>query len=319
MNLINTFRETKIMKEDCELENKVNVLTELHNKYPNNEKIKDDLIYAKIGLNGEKTIIHELKMANIGMYVLHDITFKYEDLSAQTDFIVITPVKNYFIECKNLRGHLKINNTGSFTRKYESNNNRIEENIYSPLTQAKGHINIYKKIWDKNHGVFDKLLFEKDFFKFNTPLVVMANPKNILYDRFAPKEIKNKVIRADQLINYLEKDLKYCKWHDRLSQKGMEEKAKFFLDNNTPNIVNYRKIYLSNDEKILELRDNLIEFRNTKSNSRHIPKNYIFNDNELEDILSKLPKTTDELKYILPDIKIKYHGDEIISILNDLF
>ena len=38
-------------------------------------------------------------------------------------------------------------------------------------------------------------------------IVVLSNPKTILYDRFAKKEVKNKVIRADKLIEYIkEKD-----------------------------------------------------------------------------------------------------------------
>ena len=131
MNIINMFRETEILKEDNELEHKVNILTELHNKYPNNEKIARDLTLANLGLNGKNTIKHELKVANIGMYVLHDITFRYDDLTAQTDFIVITPAKNYFIECKNMVGNITINKDGSFTREYKYYGHKRRENIYS--------------------------------------------------------------------------------------------------------------------------------------------------------------------------------------------
>lgn len=253
------------------------------------------------------------------MYVLHDITFRYDDLTAQTDFIVITPAKNYFIECKNMVGNITINSDGSFTREYKYYGHKRRENIYSPLTQAQNHINIYKKIWDKKHRTIDKLFFEKDFYKYNVPLVVIANPKSILNNDFAPDEINDKVIRADQLINYLKDDLKESKWYDRLTKKGMEEVANIFLKHNESNKVEYAKKYLSDEEKIIELKNNLTEFRGSKSKSRNIPEHYIFDDKELEIVLTKLPKSIDELKLILPDIKVKYHGDEIIAIINELY
>lgn len=126
MKIINMFRETSFLKEDNELENKVNILTELHNKYPNNEKIAKDLTLANLGLSGEKNIKHELK-------------------------------------------------------------------------------------------------------------------------------------------------------------------------------------------------NNLTQFRINKSHSKNIPEHYIFDDKELEIFLNKIPKTIDELRVILPDVKIKYHGEEIIPIINELF
>lgn len=319
MNILSTFRKTEFLKEDNELENKVNVLTELHKKYPDNEKIARDLTLANLGLIGENNIKHELEVANIGMYVLHDITFRYDDLTAQTDFIVITPAKNYFIECKNMIGSITINRDGSFTRQYEYYGHKRKENIYSPLTQAQNHINIYKKIWDKKHNTFDKLFFEKDFYKYNVPLVVFANAKGILKDNFAPKNIKKNVTRADLLIEYLKKDLNDCKLLDRSSKGEMEKIGKRFFSYNAPNNIDYKKIYLTDEEKIIELKNSLIQFRINKSQSRNIPEHYIFDDKELENILNKLPKTIDELNTILLDIKIKYHGEEIIKIINELY
>ena len=43
------------------------------------------------------------------MYVLHDVKVKYGDLTAQIDYIVITSVFIYFIECKNLIGNITVN------------------------------------------------------------------------------------------------------------------------------------------------------------------------------------------------------------------
>ena len=153
MGLFNRFRDTVIYKEDNELENKIRILKELREKYPENDKIKNDLKLAEIGLKGEKNIEFELKNANIGMYVLHDITLRYEDLVSQIDYIVITPARNYFIECKNIVGKIIVDENGNFERKSEYFK---DKSMYSPLTQAERHINIFIKGWRQRHGKLER-------------------------------------------------------------------------------------------------------------------------------------------------------------------
>lgn len=67
-------------------------------KYPDNEKLQNELKICEIGLQGEKEIAFELKNANIGMYGLHDLNLEYKDLKAQVDYIIITSVYIYFDE-----------------------------------------------------------------------------------------------------------------------------------------------------------------------------------------------------------------------------
>ena len=59
-------------------------------------------------------------------------------------------------------------------------------------------------------------------------------------------------------------------------------------------------------------------FRKERSKFMNIPAYYVFNDEEMNNLLSIMPKTIDELRKrkILSDIKIKCHGKEIIRILN---
>lgn len=53
-------------------------------------------------------------------------------------------------------------------------------------------------IWKK---YFDNLWYKH--------LVVLANPKSILNINYAPKDIKNSIVRVEQLVKYIEKDLKH--------------------------------------------------------------------------------------------------------------
>jgi len=54
-----------------------------------------------------------------------------------------------------------------------------------------------------------KRFFTGQYFgDFNKSLVVLANPKTIINDRYAKKEIKDQIVRADQLISVMKKMIK---------------------------------------------------------------------------------------------------------------
>jgi len=205
MGIFDKFNDTIFYKKDNELEVQVEILKKLLEKY-NNEELKHKLRICELGLYGENEIEFELKNANIGMYVLRDVNLKYNDLTAQIDYIIITPGYVYFVECKNLIGNITINNRGEFIREYSYNGKTVKEGIYSPIRQAERHVEVFKKIWsERNNGLLDKLFSEQKQRWFK-PLVVIANSKSILNTKFAPKEIKNKLIKSDSLINYIKKD-----------------------------------------------------------------------------------------------------------------
>ena len=54
-----------------------------------------------------------------------------------------------------------------------------------------------------------------------------------------------------------------------------------------------------------------------KAKEMNVPAYYIFNDEELNKIITLKPVTIEKLKEILPSIKVKIHGNDIIKILNE--
>lgn len=92
MALFDTFEETIFYKKESDLQNKYEALKKLNEEYHNNEELIDELYIVKKGLDGENEITYELKKAHIGMYVLRDVKIKYKDLTAQIDYVIITPV-----------------------------------------------------------------------------------------------------------------------------------------------------------------------------------------------------------------------------------
>lgn len=69
---------------------------------------------------------------------------------------------------------------------------------------------------------------------------------------------------------------------------------------------------------IFEIRRELIEYRKTKAKEKNIPPCYVFTNEELDKLLMLKPRTYSDLSgaMILPDIKLKLHGKEILRIFN---
>ena len=325
LDIFDKFRDAIILKEDCELERKVKYLEELKNKNPNNKSITQQLYIAQKGLEGENEIIYQLKKSNIGMFILHDVNLVYEDLKAQIDFVVITPWCCYFIECKNLIGNILVNEKGDFIREYSFKGHKVKKGIESPYRQVQAQRDVYKKIWLKLQGKLKSFLFERNFESFHRVLVVAANGENILNTKYAPKEMKNNIIKADALIRKLEYDRDRSDRDLWDNKKAMEQWANHFIKLNIEKEENF-EIKLEDCEDKVEslnvdvLKERLIEFRKQRSKEKNIPAYYVFNNDKLEKILQILPKTLEDLKKskILNDVKVNAHGKDIVNIINQI-
>ncbi len=313
MALFEKFTDTIFLKNDSNLENIITTLQTIYEKNPSNYLIEKDLALFKRGYNGEKEIEYELKNANIGMFVLKDINLQYEDLTAQIDYVVVTTGKVYLIECKNMVGNIRVNERGDFIREIFDK----KEGIYSPLRQAERHVEILKKIWLSRSNFIKKFFAEEKFDYWYVPLVVFADSKSILNTKYAPKYILNKVVKSDQLVNYIKNDLKKIDKSLLSGKKKTEEIAKSILALHTPIQYNFKK-YETINNSFSTIRNKLIEFRKNKSKEKNIPLYYIFSNEELDKIIKTMPKSINELEHqnILSNIKLRCHGKEIIDIIN---
>ena len=161
------------------------------------------------------------------MYVIRDLKVKYEDLSAQIDYVIITPVYTYYVECKNLIGNITVTDKGEFIREYEINGKKIKKGMYSPLRQVEAQREVIRKIWDNSTSNFKKMFASKYFEHYRRVLVVAANQETILNTNKAPKDIKYKILRADSLINQIKYDLNHRDKDEIFdSKKKLEEYKK---------------------------------------------------------------------------------------------
>jgi len=316
------FKDTVFYKENSDLQNKYDALKKLNEEYPNNEELQSELYIVKKGLDGENEIAYQLKKAHIGMYVLRDIKVKYEDLTAQIDYVIITPVYTYYVECKNLVGNITVTDKGDFIREVTINGKKVKKGMYSPLRQVEAQREVIRKIWESNSSAIKKIFASKNFEYYRRVLVVATNQDTILNTNRAPKEIKYKILRADALIRQIEYDLEHRGNDEYLeSRKGMEEMAQSYIKLSSTEGINYYEYYKEKFCKEIKpeindnLKDRLVELRKTRSNEMNIPAYYVFTNDELEKLVELRPKTIEELKNanILTPIKLKTHGEKIID------
>lgn len=234
--------EVVIIKDSCDSKEYLSKLQELRTSVPDSsfaaEKIDKEIAVTEAGIFGEDSILFELKNSGMNLVVIRDLYIQTEDgRSAQIDFFVITPYANVIIECKNLFGNIEINNKGDFIRSFEYKGRKYKEGIYSPITQNERHLEVYKDCWESSKGFVTKLISGKYFTYYNKTIVVLANSKTVVNDKFAKKEIKQQVIRADQLVNYL----KSLKTDVRSSHKSMKESGERVLAMNVQERTDYLK------------------------------------------------------------------------------
>lgn len=245
MGLFDKIKEPVFLKENSSAKEQIEKLTAMLPEAPDNirEQISCEIKILSAGVYGEDCINFELKNSHLPMYVIHDLYLSYGDCSAQIDYLIITRNRNFVIECKNLVGNIEVNSSGDFIRTMNVNGKFVKEGIYSPITQNKRHMELMKKIRsDSKSNILTKALAEKFFYENYISVIVLANPKTVLNAKYAKKEIKDQIIRADHLIEFIKKANKDFK-DDVLNEKEMENLARFYLNLHQENPMDYTEKY----------------------------------------------------------------------------
>lgn len=332
---------TVFLKSDSQAMEYISKLKELREQSPDEikEEIEKQIAITEYGIKGEEQIAFELKNSGIDMYILQDICIQCEGLSAQIDYMIVTRKRIYIIECKNLIGDIEINSKGDFIRTYQLRGRKIREGIYSPVTQNIRHLQVIKKVRKTDKGNFiSRNIFENNFENNYKSIIVLANPKTILNDRYAKKEVKEQIVRGDQLIQKIRDMDSQVK--NTMSEKEMMEVATFFLERNQKNRFNYAERYEallekinnseikeSNDKSTWLKEDEIIKsrlqtelkaFRLERSRQEKIKPYFIFNDAQMEDLIARKPKSKEELCQIsgFGKVKTEKYGEEILKIVN---
>lgn len=327
MSFFNKMSEPVFLKEESTAKQRLEALQKIKdNLNAEGQTIIDkDIRLLRYGIAGEQNIAFELKNSHMPMYILHDIFFEHNGLTAQIDYIIITRKIVFLIECKNLYGNIEIDNNGNFIRTMYYGNKPVKEGIYSPITQNNRHMELLKAKKTECKNKLMALAIKHRFYDNYKSVVVLANPRSVLNCRYAKKEIKEQVIRADRLIEYIKDECKKSK-NPESSDKEMYDIAMNLLKWHREQERDYTKKY--NDfievipvsgktENRSRLYDMLKEFRLRKSLEENLKPYYIYNNKQLEELVEKQPMSKEELIHIsgFGEIKTEKYGMDIIRII----
>lgn len=216
-------------KEDSgqlqKLENMLN--QKKYSQYKN--QIENDILRIKSGDYGENQVKYYLTHSYMPMYILHDIYLEYDSNNkAQIDFLVITRKMIFVIECKNFSfsSSVRVGKDRQFIVTMKDN---TMQSIKNPLEQNRIHIEVIGKIFP----LIKKICF---------PLVVFTNENSILDYSQASDDIKNHIVRADNLVEYI-KSINDSFSSTELPDFKMWEIADCFLKRNQKNSFDYTAKY----------------------------------------------------------------------------
>ncbi len=221
--------ETVVLKEGSSSRQQLAALEELRGTLPSaaGRQLEADIRNLRAGIVGEDRIMYELKNSHMDMVILQDLFLEHDGLTAQIDFLVLTPRRSFVLECKNLYGNIEVNNRGDFVRTFAGGK---KEGIYSPIAQNRRHLDLTHAMRRDSRGTLMNLLVDRDFDDIYRSLVVLANPKTVLNDRFAKREVKERLVRADQLIDTIRAiNGEKGPGHEKTSMAAVRERAEWFL------------------------------------------------------------------------------------------
>ena len=244
MGLFDKITEPILLKEGDSLKKQLAALEELYEQAEGDlkERIGKDIFAVKAGIAGEAQVIYELMNSHMPMYIIHDWTIAHEDKKAQIDFLAVTRGKIFVLEAKNLWGDITVDNKGQFIRKIGNGRYYTKEAMYSPIEQNRKHLELIKEMTLSQKGIIRRAQVSRWFDTWYQGAVVMANPKMVVNDRYAPKEMKQQLVRADGLADFIKKanaSPDVC----ITSEKELTETAHKLLARNIENTVDYSAKY----------------------------------------------------------------------------
>ena len=328
-------------KADSDSKKQLERLQQLYTTAPDRVKpqIERGMKLLAYGIAGEENVAFELNNSYLPIIVLHDLRLEHEGLSVQIDYLIITTKLCLVVECKNLFGNLEVNNRGEFIRELDFNGKRKKEGIYSPVTQNTRHMEMIKQLRLANkRNPLMRAALEKYFDDFYRSVIVLANPKTVINLKHAPKNVKDQIIRSDQLIDYIKRLIRASK-ESSSSEKEMYEMADFFAGLHKENPVDYTEKYFVDGGAVelggavfdreesggveiaieeTPLYQALKQYRYETSKAEGVKAYYVFNNLQLEALIAGMPRSLAELKQVsgFGEVMCEKYGEFLISILN---
>jgi hypothetical protein len=296
------------------------------------KQVDRDVKFLSYGIYGEEQVAYELRNSFLPIIILHDLHIVHKGLEAQIDYLIVTSREIIVLECKNLIGNIEVNAKGDFLRTTSFNGIKKREGIYSPITQNQRHLRLLRQMLIDRQSNFLMKKGVDFFFKENfKSVVVLANSKTIVNMKYAKKEVRDQIIRCDQLNAYLKKMASDSKL-PKSSGDEMFGIASRYLDMHQPNKKDYLSKYgvKADRRKSLDINEGKIEYQNAqgveaalkgyrrqKSEEEGVKAYYIYSNAQMDALIAAKPRSQSELIKIkgFGNKKCEKYGKDIIEIL----
>lgn len=139
---------------------------------------------------------------NPEVLVINDFKFSFNDETAQIDHLIVYTYGFVLIESKSIKGHVKVNNQGEWTRSYNSQ----WSGMSSPIKQVELQQALLKEMFmHHRNNILSKLLgIKQQGFNGRCWHYLCAVSSNAVIDRKTmPKEISDKLYKTEFLVDEL--------------------------------------------------------------------------------------------------------------------
>lgn len=293
------------------------------------KNLRKQIKLFELGLKGENSVLFELQNSFLPIHIIHDFRVAHNGLSCQIDFVVLTRKFILLIEVKNYYGHILVNEKDEFIRQvFHGKKLALQEGFYSPLRQVERQSQIFES-YMKEMGAVNRTPIKS--------VVVFTNNKTVINTYKASKRVQEKVIRVDSLVTYLKSELQksspvhfldnrmsemseYIKAsHKEINEDVTEAVELKFLEETIDNQDEAKLNPEPNQQESTDLENALKQFRMKLANEKNMAAYNIFSNKTLEELISKKPRTLEDLKSItgIGDYKINTFGNDLILIIKN--
>ena len=199
-------------------------------------QVEEEIVLLLERIEGDHCIEGTLNASDLPIVVLKDLHFRAEGLTARIDYLVITAKFILIIECKDLFGQLVVSDGGKFSRTFTYDSQTRVDEIRNPLDQISEHLEVIRRLRSQS-GRSDlwKAMFERNFAQNYLSVAVVGNPSATIDLRGADIELKSRLLRCDQLTDFIRDKLGSMK-RDTMPEKHMYELAYFFMSMHQPGL-----------------------------------------------------------------------------------
>ncbi|MBU2114675.1 MAG: NERD domain-containing protein [Gammaproteobacteria bacterium] len=144
--------------------------------------------------------------------VLNDLRIEHDGESAQIDHLIVYTYGFIVVESKSIRGEVKVNKYGEWTRSYKGQ----WSGMPSPIKQAELQLKLLKQyLCDNTEKVIGKFLGIQQGLAMRCYDVFCAISSDAIIDRSnAPKDIADKLVKSEFIADALDKRMNFKKFYN---------------------------------------------------------------------------------------------------------